>query len=217
MHESLNPTLPDVADPARGVALVTPRYVVDTDGQRDGLRSMMAPYDAVLRPEGFRSISVYASTDGEQLLSYAQWSDISSFRRFASTAAGERDGEFAEPVPYVLYRSRVFEDADPPRLLVAPTFDVDGPERQRKVADTLVDGALRRPFPGLAGSHFHLSLDGTRVLNWAQWADEGAHEEFMRSDVPRECFDSITMPGVRGIGGKRYVLVDQLTAAEVPS
>ncbi|MDN5744136.1 MAG: antibiotic biosynthesis monooxygenase [Nocardioidaceae bacterium] len=218
MRGALHPTLPDVAaGPARSIALVMTRYVEDTQGQLNGTRSMMAPYGRTRHPDGFRSLSVYASTDGEHLLSYAQWSDVWSFREFQSTTPGDRNEEFAEPVPYELYRSRTFDDVGPPRLLVAPTFDVDGPNRQRTVADTLLDGALGRPIPGLAGSHFHLSLDGTRVLNWARWTSEQAHEAFMRSDVPEECFRSITMPGVRGIGGKRYILVDQITATELPS
>ncbi len=39
----------------------------------------------------------------------------------------------------------------------------------------------------------------------------------MQSPVPHECFDSVTMPGPRGIGGKRYLLTHHLTATEAPA
>jgi hypothetical protein len=72
-----------------------------------------------------------------------------------------------EPVRYRLYRSmRDEQQTDTPRCVITATFDVDGPERQRHIVDRLVDAAAAiGSLPGALSSHFHISTDGTRVLN----------------------------------------------------
>lgn len=165
-------------------------------------------------PEGFISFSAFGSVDGETLLTYAQWTSDEAYRAFAAAPSGKGETLLrrAQPIRYVPYRSSVLDPATKPTILVAPTFDVDGPDRQERSIDALVDGPLSKPFPGLVASHFHASLDGSRVLNWAEWATEAAHDAFMDSALPAECLDAITMPGVRGIGGKRYTLLECATA-----
>jgi hypothetical protein len=77
------------------------------------------------------------------------------------------------------------------RLVFVVTFDVDGPDRQRKPIDALLNGPLSKPIPGLIASHFRISLDGSRVLSWAQWSHEAAHEDFMQTSLQ----DEGTAPG----------------------
>lgn len=50
------------------------------------------------------------------------------------------------------------------------------PEDQRRMYDEIVDvtGVIRR-FPGFVSANVHLSEDGTRVVNYAQWR---SREEF---------------------------------------
>ncbi|BAL87890.1 putative monooxygenase [Actinoplanes missouriensis 431] len=206
-------TFPDVNRPGVGVVLVAPRYVGSADAQRAEVERVMAPYRGPSLPDGFLSVSAFVSTDDENVLTYAQWTSDDAYRAFVSGGGhGEPDEEMAEPVRYRLYRGNVLEPGSVPGLLVAPVFDVDGRDRQRRSADALVDGPLGKPFPGLISSHFHLSVDGTRVLNWAEWVDEEAHVRFGQSSLPHECLAAITMPGVRGIGGKRYVLAGSIVA-----
>jgi heme-degrading monooxygenase HmoA len=203
---------PDVERKDAGIALVTPTYVGSPELQQAEVERIMAPYGSGSLPEGFVSMTAFTSTDGENTLSYAQWSSDEDYRRFvASGGLGARDDDAVEPVRYRFYRGTLLEPASVPGLLVPPIFDVDGRDRQRRSADNLVDGPLGRPFPGMISSHFHHSVDGTRVLNWALWTDEDAHERFMQSELPKECFEAITMPGVRGIGGKRYLLAASVT------
>ncbi|MEU9456537.1 monooxygenase [Streptomyces sp. NPDC048277] len=198
---------PDVTRTDAGVALVTPLYVGTPELQRTEVERILTPYRSGPLPEGFLSVSVFTSTEGENVLTYAQWTSDDAYRAFVRDGGlGEPDENTTEPVRYKLYRGRVLEPGSVPTALVAPVFDVDGRDRQRRSIDNLVDGPLGTPFPGLVASHFHMSLDGTRVLNWAEWVDEAAHEEFMKSSRPKECLEAITMPGVRGIGGKRYIL-----------
>ncbi|MFG2783501.1 monooxygenase [Streptomyces prunicolor] len=203
---------PDVARADAGVALVTPLYVGTPELQRAETERVLAPYRNNPLPEGFLSVSVFTSTEGENVLTYAQWTSDDAYRAFVRDGGlGEPDENATEPVRYKLYRGRVLEPGSVPTALVAPVFDVDGRDRQRRSIDNLIDGPLGTPFPGLVASHFHMSLDGTRVLNWAEWVDETAHVGFMNSSRPKECLEAITMPGVRGIGGKRYLLADAVT------
>lgn len=204
-------TFPDVQRTDSGIALVWPLYVATEAEQRFEANAIITGLRDKPLPDGFVSISVFASTDGETLLTYAQWSSDAAYRSFEA-GLDNTVGMRVQPIRYAPYRSSVLDPESKPGILVAPTFDVDGPNRQRASIDALVDGPLSKPCPGLIASHFHASLDGSRVLNWAEWADEEAHEAFMQTSLPAECLDVITMPGVRGIGGKRYTLIASVTA-----
>lgn len=207
-HQSV---FPDVRRLDSGIALVSPLYVATPEQQ--GLEAMRAA--AFFRenslPPGFVSFSAFGSTDGETLLTYAQWTSDSAYRRYQANVEQSAHANWADPIRFALYRSSVLDPGSRPGVLVAPTFDVDGPDRQRTSIDALVDGPLSKPIPGLIASHFHTSLDGSRVLNWAEWVDEAAHKHFMQTSVPGEFLNAITMPGVRGIGGKRYTLLEAVT------
>lgn len=208
-----SPTLPfpDVSRPDCGIVLVTPLYVGSAQAQQAEAERVMAPYREGRLPDGMLSLSVFTCTQSENVLTYAQWVSDQHYRKHVRSTGADQDPDATEPVRYRLHRGRLLEPGSVPTLLVPPVFDVDGRERQRRAADSLLDGPLGIPFPGLVSSHFHISVDGTRVLNWAHWVDEEAHERFMQSTRPKECFDALTMPGVRGIGGKRY----RLTASTV--
>jgi quinol monooxygenase YgiN len=64
-------------------------------------------------------------------------------------------------------------------------FTVD-PTRQIELADAL-DDATRAIFvtlPGFVSANLHTSLDGTRVINYAQWASEQQYAQALqRADV----------------------------------
>ncbi len=199
---------PDVRRLDSGIALVSPLYVATPEQQRTKAMKAAAIFRENALPAGFVSFSAFGSTDGETLLTYAQWTSDSAYRRFEETLDQNAHDNWSHPIRFALYRSNVLDPRSRPGILVAPTFDVDGPDRQRRSIDALVDGPLSKPISGLIASHFHTSLDGSRVLNWAEWVDEAAHEDFMQTSLPGEFLDAITMPGVRGIGGKRYTLLE---------
>ena len=202
---------PGVGRPDAGIALVAPLYVGSADRQKAEVERVMTPYRTGSFGNGFLSMSAFVSTDEENVLTYAQWTCADAYREFMHTdGLGENDEDATEPIRYKYYRGRVLEPGSVPSVLVPPVFDVDGRDRQRRSADSLVDGPLGRPFPGLIASHFHLSTDGSRVLNWAEWVDVESHVHFMESSLPHECLEAITMPGVRGIGGKRYLLAESI-------
>ena len=52
------------------------------------------------------------------------------------------------------------------------------PENQQRGLELLVEIAriLRKAVPGFLSAHFHMSIDGTRVVNYAQYASHEALE-----------------------------------------
>ncbi|MGI5467495.1 antibiotic biosynthesis monooxygenase [Streptomyces sp. CA-132043] len=219
MARTVSP-LPDIARPDAGLALVSPLYVGSPARQLVASEEATAPWRERPAPEGFLSFNTFVSTDGENVLTYAQWTGQDAYDAFVRAERGRKDGvagtgdvRRADPIRYRLHRSNVTDPGTVPGCIVAPVFDVDGPERQRLVADALLDGPLAPPYPGLVALHFHVSTDGSRVLNYAEWVDEESHENFMKSEMPTKAFEAIQdMPGVRGLGGKRYVLHESVTA-----
>ena len=77
----------------------------------------------------------------------------------------------------------VTSDTDPVTLVNVFTVD---PTRQIELVDAL-DKATSEIFvtlPGFISANLHTSLDGTRVINYAQWATEQQYTEALqRADV----------------------------------
>jgi C-6 monooxygenase len=60
------------------------------------------------------------------------------------------------------------------------TFEVEDEQAQRRLLDGLleqVEGWVRT-IPGFVSANFHLSVDGTRIFNYAQWRSRAAWETF---------------------------------------
>lgn len=100
---------------------------------------------------------------------------------------------------------------------MTPVFDVDGPERQRRFIDEVF--AMTRdvaPMPGSIAAHFHISADGARVLNYAEWRDEQAHIDMVAADDPLGIRGRITggIEGVRPCGYRRWRLHTALVTAD---
>ncbi|MCI0386086.1 antibiotic biosynthesis monooxygenase [Streptomyces sp. CNQ085] len=101
-------------------------------------------------------------------------------------------------------------DPDPvvPGCAVVATFETDGPDRQRRIIDALCDSLESQSAgirSGMLSANFHVTPDGTRVLNYAEWSTDEAHIAFL--DEPgRDAIFRISseVPGVRPIGFKRF-------------
>ena len=94
-----------------------------------------------------------------------------------------------------LPRRRHRRDARTPGCFVTVDVGVRVPERgdpqlQRAWVDAVFEAHGERPgtAPGGISAHFHLSTDGSRVLNYAEWESAQAH------------IDALQSPG-DGIGG----------------
>lgn len=202
---------PDVTRPGVGAIEISPIFAGSVERQGEAADALLGVREREPLPEGFISLSVFASTDGEALLSYAQWINDDEARRSHARehpTAGPQDAP--DPVRYRVYRSLDGSDGSgTPGCLVTATFDTDGPERQRHFTDALIAARPRAAHtPGALGAHFHLSTDGTRVLLYTLWTSEQAHSEAAGSgahDTEHELFSNT--PGVRPTYGRRYGLL----------
>lgn len=62
-------------------------------------------------------------------------------------------------------------------------------------------------------AHFHLSVDGTRVLNYAEWTSPEDHDRAMDNAELDEIYRvSLETPGVRAARGRAYRLHGALHA-----
>jgi hypothetical protein len=158
-------------------------------------------------PKEILTFSCYLSTDGDNVMTYTQCADADVYRPFVRSlpAVSAR----VEPVEYRLHRSVVHDPtAGVPGALVAATFDVDGVERQQRIVASVAGHLEQAPHDELAGliaSHFHVSLDGTRVVNFAEWTTDEAHVTFLDGAARHGSLRiAEEMPGIRPIGFKRY-------------
>ncbi|MDQ8701717.1 antibiotic biosynthesis monooxygenase [Streptomyces sp. LHD-70] len=224
--------LPDPRRGGVGIVLSSTWAVGTPERQKAAVEAITEAWESREWPhEGLLSYSVYTGTDGSTLLHYSQWRDLDAYEEFSAAARNGRDARNAEidaAVPgierlgltkYELYRGRSLNDrADHARVpgcivIVDVPFVGPDPQRQREWVD-LVFEALDsdEPHPGGISGSFHTSLDGTRVMNYAEWESEQAHIEALAA--PGDGVGSATEawhrvqhhPGLAEGGGvKRYL------------
>jgi hypothetical protein len=225
--------LPEITRPDAGAILVS-EWKVGTQERQHALveafvAAFAAPGEGVPWPHGLLSVNLFLSTDGETVLNYAQWTGEDAYHEFARTHRRELAAQIDRAVPgiersgpvnYRLYRSGVRRDAPVPGCVVIVSVEFDGPDeqRQKRWVDTVFEAleAETELHPGGISGHFHVSVDGARVLNYAEWTDENAHREA----IERSGQESIgsgpkwrevrSFPGIKSSGYKRYRLARSL-------
>ncbi|ANN15038.1 hypothetical protein SD37_04755 [Amycolatopsis orientalis] len=140
----------------------------------DAARAAVASRSA----EGLVSATAYEGIDHDGAFTYEQWT--------SEDAIQDLDGA---PV-FRLYRGQRGEGT--PGCLVIVSVEFEGPDerRQRDWIDlvfTALASEPARPEGGISG-YFHVSTDGTRVLNYAEWTSAEAH------------LAALAAPGADGIG-----------------
>ncbi len=183
---------------------------------------------------GLLSYSVYVGEDGDTLLHYSQWRSLEDYHAFVAAFRDERNAEIDAAVPgiervalhaYEFYRSTSLAPGDAgrdPGCVVIVDVEFDGPDaaRQRDWVDTVFEALATDPGPhpgGIAG-HFHVSTDGTRVLNYAEWESAEAHIDALGgtggvgSATTPQWRQVHGYPGVTGGGVKRYTPALSLSA-----
>jgi hypothetical protein len=218
-------TRPDLTRPDAGIVVVTEFEVGGADRQQALFAASRQTWDTLPWPETLLSIAWLASTDGQRALAYVQWRDDSEFEAYGRThrpviaarlKAALPTVETTPPVFYRRYRSGTRPDAPEPGCVVAVSVEFEGPDeaRQRAWVDTVFEAieAETTPPEGGIAAHFHLSIDGTRVLNYAEWIDEASH----RAALERSGIGAVgagpkwravqTFPGLKGSRVTRYRL-----------
>ncbi|MER5389935.1 hypothetical protein [Saccharopolyspora sp. NPDC002686] len=102
-------------------------------------------------------------------------------------------------------------------VLVSPWI-VGTPQRQRDAVDATISEWKVAPWPAAFLSlNCFVSLDGEAVLNYAQWTDDDAHREFVRTYRPtlvRGIDEAV--PGIERPGLVRYRLRGSVVAEDRP-
>ncbi|WP_405858364.1 antibiotic biosynthesis monooxygenase [Streptomyces sp. NBC_00090] len=210
-------TNPDITRPDSHVVHMSYWFVDGADQGRAVLDEIMDVWDGSPRPDGILSFSCYLSTGNDLVLTYAQCTDDAVYRSFTRGLSLPAGPASTAPIEYRLHRDVLVDTTgQAPGAMVAASFDVDGSERQRSIVDAIVsnvESASADEQAGLIAAHFHLSVDGSRVLNFAEWTDDEAHIEFLGGDLSRRSLEIANeMPGVRPLGFKRYHLYRSLAA-----
>jgi hypothetical protein len=168
---------------------------------------------------------LYTGLDGSTLLHHSQWADEQAYEAFVRTQRQERNDEIDTAVPgierqglgrYRRYRSLTRDEPPVPGCIVIVDieFEDSDPGRQRAWVDAVLDALAAEPdpHPGGISAHFHLSTDGTRVLNYAEWETAQAHIDALTAPgdgigtpAARERWERVqTWPGLKSSAVSRY-------------
>ncbi|MEU5895378.1 antibiotic biosynthesis monooxygenase [Streptomyces venezuelae] len=196
-------TLPDPARADGGLTFISTWSTGSPERLRATLDAIAKAWEARPWPhEGLLSYTVYAGADGSTVLHYSQWRDEEAYQDFFAGVGNGRDARNAEidaAVPGIerlglnktrLYRSWEGGDGGEPDTVVIGLTDFEGPdpEAQRAWSDRAAE-ALDRDVadtPGPHAAHFHLTLDGRRVVTYAEGGGEGARYRFAYGFVPSQ-------------------------------
>lgn len=226
---------PDLRRPGVGIVFASTWRVGTPERQRATVDAIAKAWESRDWPAvGLLSYSVYIGTDGDTLLHYSQWTDEEAYQEFVRTLREDRNAEIDAAVPgivrvgidrYTLYRSTPLGDGNDARIpgcIVIVDVQFDGPDadRQRAWVDAVFEALETDPnsAPGGISGHFHIGVDGTKVLNYAEWESEQAHVEALAG--PGSGVGSATpqwakvqsYPGVTGGGVTRYTPALSLSA-----
>lgn len=185
-------THPDLTHPGIGAPFFSAWRVGTPLRQRQTVEAIADTWQRRPWPaDGLLGYHVYTGHDASTLLHYSQWRSEEAFEAFTKVHRQERVDEIDTAVPgierlwlgrYRHYRSlRRPDDTRVPGCIVIVDIEFDGPDpdRQRAWVDAVLEALENEPnpHPGGISGHFHLSTDGTRVLNYAEWESAQAHIE----------------------------------------
>ncbi|MGI5151548.1 hypothetical protein ACQEVC_35185 [Plantactinospora sp. CA-294935] len=159
--------------------------------QRALAEAIVAHWQAIQWPSRLISLNCFVSTDGESVLTYAQWSsdealsaslrDEGSVSRPPTPGWGIPGVQSPEPQRYRLYRvvrgGAITGPAPVARCFPAAIFKMENHEAARGWVDGLLASeeateGEERDYPGAIAANFHISVDGTSVFLLSEWASE---------------------------------------------
>ncbi|WP_221359202.1 antibiotic biosynthesis monooxygenase [Streptomyces beigongshangae] len=185
---------PEMARPEVGAPIFSTWRVGTPERQRAAVEAIAATWERRPWPaEGLLGYHVYAGEDGTTLLHHSQWRSEQDHEAFVKVHRQERVDEIDVVVPgiervgldrYRHHRSGVRETgtrAPGCVVIVEIEFEDADAARQRAWVDAVFEALESEPapHPGGISAHFHLSTDGRKVLNYAEWESADAHRRAM--------------------------------------
>ncbi|WP_328684078.1 antibiotic biosynthesis monooxygenase [Streptomyces sp. NBC_00343] len=189
---------PDLADPRVGAPFFSTWRVGTPLRQRQSVEAIAGAWERRPWPaDDLLGYHVHTGHDASTLLHYSQWTSESAYETFVKSHRQERVDEIDTAVPGIerlgLGRYRHYRSGGTPAdrngpvprrvpgciVIVDVEFEGPDPDRQRAWVDAVFEALENEPapHPGGISAHFHLSTDGTRVLNYAEWDSARSHLE----------------------------------------
>jgi hypothetical protein len=216
---------PDLTDPRVGAPFFSTWRVGTPLRQRQTVEAIAETWQGRPWPaDDLLGYHVYTGDDASTLLHHSQWTGEAAYEAFVKTQRQERVDAIDTAVPgierlglgrYRRYRSGVRDgETRVPGCIVIVDIEFEGPDpdRQRAWVDAVFEALESEPtpHPGGISAHFHLSTDGTRVLNYAEWESARAHLEALAA--PGDGIGSSTQqwhrvqtwPGLKSTTVSRY-------------
>lgn len=180
--------------------------------------AITAAWQTMTWPAGLLSYAVYVDTDGDLIRDYAQWTDAAAADAFGPVRHDRLGIERRDETTYHRYRGGRSDAGRAPGAVVGVRVDTDSDTLSRAWVDAVFEALDRdRGLPdGGMGAFFHISTDGRRVLNYAEWASAAAHRQAMaangRGISSGPWWDKVqNMPGVRPQSVTRFHLYATMT------
>ena len=165
-------------------------FTVKPEQQQELIDTIKEFLKTVQTLPGFVSASLHKSIDGVKVVNYAQWSSMDDFESFINNqevkAKASKLFEFDPPDTHVYEIVTSESKVGTPQIkegeyiVHVAEFSMQ-PENQPKMVELAkehVKSAMEQS--GLISATFHRSLDGTRVINYGQWANKEAIEELTK-------------------------------------
>jgi C-6 monooxygenase len=98
------------------------------------------------------------------------------------------------------------------------TFEIDDRHAQLRLLDGLTTqvNAWVKTIPGFVSANFHLSLDGKKLFNYAQWRSRSAWETFGADQRREQIRDVVRVAGARHLSGEGYFVARIVEPAVEP-
>lgn len=172
--------LPEVTRPGVGLVVVEEWSTAALGQQQPAVDAAISAWEHVPWTQGLIAYHGLIGADGVNVLHYFQWFDAEAASVFhnADRTAWERQVDAAVPgieradaTGYHVYRSTGRASSQPPGCIVAVShaFDTPGLDQARGFIDGMFTSLDDDPMPGFIAAHFHISPDGARMLNLAEW------------------------------------------------
>jgi hypothetical protein len=210
-----------------GLVLIGEWAVSDPELQRAAADAAVDAWGVHAWPDGLRAHHCLLGEDGRTVLHHLQWADAPAARAFAATGRPAWKRFVDDVVPGIMhrgatayrrYRDTVALPTPPPTgCLVTVTVDFDGsdPRRPRAWVDNVFRAAGTANASvqsGMLAAHFHVSVDGSRALNLAEWTTAEAHRDAVAGPTTGFRARVRAFPGVTRNVTRRYVPYRQLAA-----
>ncbi|GGX73741.1 antibiotic biosynthesis monooxygenase [Streptomyces hiroshimensis] len=165
--------------PAAGITLIS-RWITGSPERSRAAADALLDASAADAPAAQLAMHVFEEEGGAGLLIYAQWTSAEEHLAFVREGRSARVARIDTRVPGIerpglerthRYRSTVLDaDGEADVFVVTSHSTGGGPGEQRAWADARAAALTDAGHDGLLAAHFHLTIDGERVVEIAEWS-----------------------------------------------